>query len=157
MTPTELLDEFKTFCEYATKDLVLPSRASPNEHFYRPPEVWKMRLPDRKSETNKAPYILLQLVTGNDSQAEGEQPESECNIRVVVCCYCSDASEGALNVLNVITRLRTALLRQRVVGKKFTLKMPLEYMLYPDDTAPYFMGEMMTIWELPTIQREVRL
>ena len=114
-----------------------------------------MRLPDKKAETEKAPYILLQLVNGSDSQETGQPQEGECYVRVVACVYSEDASVGAMHLLNLITRLRTALLKQRVIGGQFLLKLPLEYLAYPDDTAPYFMGEMATTWSLPTIEREV--
>lgn len=156
MTPIILLDQFKLFTEFSTKDIILPTRGKPGEKTeHRAPEVWRMRLPDREAETKKAPYILLQLVNGTDEQESGEQPESQCNIRAIVCVCSEDASEGALNVLNIITRLRTDLLKRRVIGRQFTLRMPLEYLVYLDDTAPYFMGEMMTGWEMPIIKREV--
>lgn len=28
---------------------------------------------------------------------------------------------------------------------------------YPDDTAPYFVGEMISTWKLPPVEREVNL
>jgi hypothetical protein len=33
--------------------------------------------------------------------------------------------------------------------------MPLEYIVYPDNAEPYYMGEMMTVWEIPSVEREV--
>ena len=29
------------------------------------------------------------------------------------------------------------------------------YLIYPDDYAPYYFGEMMTNWTIPEIKREV--
>lgn len=62
-----------------------------------------------------------------------------------------------MDVLNLITRIRVALIKAGVIGEQFSIKRPIEYIVYPDSTPPYFMGEMMTIWEMPTIQREVPL
>mgnify|MGYP001090077564 CR=1 FL=1 len=157
MTPIALLDCLKEFAEGCTKDIILPIVPSPKiPEGERSPEVWKMRLPDRESETKKAPYILLQLINGIDQQEEGNPEDSTCNVRIVVGVYADDDSEGALNVLNVITRLRQELLRVREIGKCFSLRTPLEYLVYPDrSTAPFYFGEMMTTWEMPTIKREV--
>ena len=43
-----------------------------------------------------------------------------------------------------------------VVGGQFVLKSPLEMIVYPDSTAPYYLGEMMTKWTMPIIESEVQ-
>ena len=103
------------------------------------------------------PFFLLQFIKGSDDQKEGEQPESECAVRFVFATYSEDGGKGAMDVLNLITRIRVALIKAGVIGEQFSIKRPIEYIVYPDSTPPYFMGEMMTIWEMPTIQREVPL
>ena len=62
-----------------------------------------------------------------------------------------------MDVLNLITRIRVALIKAGIIGEQFSLKRKIEYIVYPDSTPPYFMGEMMTLWEMPIIQREVPL
>lgn len=37
------------------------------------------------------------------------------------------------------------------------LEAGLETIVYPDDTAPYFVGEMISTWMLPPVEREVNL
>lgn len=157
MTPIVLLDELKKFIEEHTKDIILSVRVKPNsgEISERAAEVHKMRLPTKDAETKLIPYILLQFITGKDQQEEGQSSESECKIRIVVATYSEDGGEGALDVLNLLTRIRIALLKAGVIGEQFLIKKPLEYIVYPDDTAPYYMGEMLTIWEIPEIEREV--
>ncbi|SHG90337.1 hypothetical protein [Tepidibacter thalassicus] len=158
MTAVVLLEELKKYIEEHTKDIILSVRVKPSseEAKERPAEVHKMRLPDKEGETKRIPYILLQFLTGKDKQEEGESPESECKIRIIVATYSEDGGEGAMDVLNVLTRIRISLLKDGVVGEQFLIKKPLEYIVYPDDTAPYYMGEMLTIWEMPEIEREVR-
>lgn len=174
MTPVVLLTELKQFIEENTKDIILSVRPVKNKTApgvgaalaeqepedaitERAPEVHVMRLPDKDAETQRIPYILLQFLTGKDEQTPGEQPESECNIRIVVATYSEDGGAGAADLLNVITRIRVALLKAGEVGKRFLLRKPLEYVVYPDETNPYYLGEMLTIWEMPIIQREVIL
>lgn len=154
MTPIDLMEQFKAFTEDALKDLIMPVKTPPTkEAQYRAPEIYLMNLPDVKEDKDKAPYVVLQFLNGDDSQETGDEQESVCNIRVVACAYSDDSSEGPMFVLNMLTRLRTALLEKRVVANRYTLRLPLEYLVYPDNPAPFFFGEMMTVWEIPTIIR----
>ena len=61
-------------------------------------------------------------------------------------------------LLNLMERLRIYLLKQVVIGGQFQLdlKAGLESLVYPDDTAPYYAGEMLSTWILPAVEREVR-
>ncbi len=169
MTPLVLLTELKKFIEENTKDIILSVRPVKNRTPHgegaaqaestvteRAAEVHIMRLPDKDAETQRIPYILLQFLTGKDEHKPAEQPESECNVRIVVATYSEDGGAGAADLLNVLTRIRVALLKAGEVGSQFLLKKPLEYVVYPDDTNPYYLGEMLTIWEMPIIQREVK-
>ena len=167
MTAVILLQRLKEFVQEHTKDMVL--RVKPITHNVygedakaegiteRPPEVHLMRLPSKDAEINRIPYILLQWLAGKDDQQQGEHPESECKIRIIAATYSDNDSEGALDVLNVMTKIRIALLRAGEIGEQFLLRKPLEALVYPDDTQPYFFGEMMSVWEMPTIKREVNL
>ncbi len=170
MTPVELLYELKKFIEANIKDIILSVRPINNkvlpeyggkEEEERPKkraaEVHLMRLPNKDAETNRIPYVLLQFLTGIDEQAEGKFPDSECRIRIVAAVYSEDGGAGSMDLLNVITRIRIALLKTGVIGKQFTLRKPLEYTVYPDETGAYYFGEILTIWGIPAIQREVNL
>ena len=71
--------------------------------------------------------------------------------------WAEDESEGATCVLNLLTRIRVALLKDGVIGERYMLKPPLEMIVYPDGTtAPYYLGEMMTEWEMPVVESEVQ-
>lgn len=158
MTPLELLDALKAFIEKETKDILLPVRVDrkSGKQKERPAEVHKMRLPDKSAEITRIPYILLQFLKNTDDQEEGQRPESECMVRIVAATYSEDGEEGALCVLNLLTRIRIALLKDGVIGERFMLKPPLEMIVYPDNTPPYYMGEMITKWRMPVIESEVQ-
>lgn len=170
MSPLDLLEELKTFIENVTKDLILevrpvklrtirePGAAKETEQMKeRPAEVHLMRLPSKDAETNRIPYVLLQLLTGADTQQAGEPPDGECKVRIVCATYSEDKTKGAIDLLNLITRIRINILKVGIIGKDFILRKPLEYVCYPDDTGEYYLGEIITIWGIPTIQREVDL
>ncbi len=159
MTRVMLMEALKSFSESATAELIMPTRvqSASEEQEFRAAKVYLMRLPDSRSATKKAPYILHQLMTGQDRQTEGNRPESSAQVRSIFCVYSSDEQEGGLMLLNLMERLRIALLRQVDLEHRFSLDLSvdLETFIYPDDTAPYFMGEMISAWKLPTVKREV--
>ena len=158
MTPLDLLDVLEEFVRRETKDMLLPVRVDrrSGEPKERPAEIYKMRLPTKKAQTERVPYLLLQYIKSTDTQEPGQEPESVCTVRIVAATYSEDESEGAMCVLNLLTRIRVAMLKDGVVGGQFVLKSPLEMILYPDSTAPYYLGEMMTTWTMPIIESEVQ-
>lgn len=157
MTPTILLEELKDYIKEITKDIMLPVRVSrtsdqPKE---RPAEVHLMNLPKKEDETQQVPYILIKYLTGKDEQPAGQQTDSGCMVRVIIATYAEDAEEGGMALLNVISRIRYHLLKDRLLAHQFQLDNPLESIIYPEDTRPYYLGELMTSWSLPSIEREV--
>lgn len=163
MTRVVLLARLKTFTKDVTRDLLLP--VSPTEEDPapppRPPAVHLMRLPQFRDSTRKAPYTLHQVITGRDAQSAGTRvPDASAVVRTVFCVYHPDEEEGALALLNLMERFRIALLEQVVIGKQFKLdlKAGLEMMAYPDEgdihTAPYYLGEALSTWILPGIERK---
>jgi hypothetical protein len=156
MTPVILLDNLEEFIKKKTNNIKLQVRVRGTEQKQekeRAADLYKMRLPTKEDETEKVPYILLQFLTGKDGEV---QEGSTCQIRIVVGTYAENDSMGAYDVLNVILRIRSELEKAGVIGGYFALKKPLEYLVYPDNTRPYFFGEMITNWSIPEINREVK-
>lgn len=159
MTPFVLLDELKKFIEKETKDLLSPvmlahGSKGPKE---RAAQVFVMRLKSEKDKVNKVPYILLQFIKSEDRQEPGKAVECRCWVRMIAATYAEDEDEGALALLNLLTRIRLALLREGMVGRQFILESPLEAVMYPDTPVPYHLGEMMSVWRMPKMESEVNL
>ena len=156
----DLLERLKEVTQDAIKDLILPVRIQREgeDQSYRSADVYLMRLPDSKSATKKAPYIIHQLITGRDMQDEGQRVTSTVQVRSIFCVYSDDEQEGGLMLLGLMERLRIKLLKQVVIGERYQLDLTqaAEALIYPDDTAPYFAGAMVTTWKIPSIEREVR-
>lgn len=156
MTPIELLDGLKRFTERVLGDMLLPVRVPPDsgERNQRAPKVYLMRLPDKDAETSQIPYVLYQFLKGEDAQRAGEPVESSCMVRVVCAVYHEDGQEGGLCLLNLMTRLRIELLRAGCIKDAFVLRPELEWLVYPESKPPYYLGEMMTVWDIPTVESE---
>ena len=158
----EFLETLKEFTLNSTADLIMPVRQQKGDAEKPQPRaanVYLMRLPDPKIADKKAPYILHQLIIAKDQQPHGQRPRRYATVRSIFTVYSEDGQEGGLLLLNLVERLRIDLLKKVVIGNRFKLNLDaeLEFMIYPEDIAPYYAGEMVTNWEIPTIEREVKI
>lgn len=156
-----LLEQLKAFTLDATKDLIMPTKIQKEgeEQQYRAADVYLMQLPDGAAAKKKVPYIIHQAITGRDSQAPGERETGSATVRTIFAVYNDDGQEGGLMLLNLMERLRIALLRKVVIGGQFQLDLEagIESFIYPatDEMAPYYAGEMSSVWRMPAVEREV--
>lgn len=160
MNRITLLEQLRDITKTATGDIILPVKEQKGdaEKITRAADIHLMRLPDSRAAQKKAPYIIHQLITGKDIQPQGENETASAVVRSIFCVYNDDEEEGSLMLVNLMERLRIHLLKQVVIGDQFQLDLEagLESMVYPEDTAPYYAGEMVSTWILPAIRREVR-
>lgn len=160
MTKTELLEHLKLFTLEVTKDIILPvaqQKEDKTPPLPRAPEVYKMRLPDSNAAKKKAPYIIHQVLNGQDIQEPETFLVGDTVVRSIFSVYNRDEQEGGLALLELMERMRIALLEQQIIGKQFKLNLQagLETLVYPDGSAPYFGGEMISVWRMPPIERKV--
>jgi len=160
MTRVILLKQLKAFTEVSTRDLLLPVRQQKEDTgppADRAARVYTMRLVKSTAAQKAAPYIIHQVITGKDTQPQGQRAAAQAVIRSVFCIYNDEDEEaGALALLGLMERLRIDFLKQVVIGKQFQLDLEagLESLIYSEDTAPYFIGEMVSIWHIPSAERE---
>ena len=160
LSKTSLLEAIKARTEEATSNMLLPTQMQKGdiENKDRAASVYIGRLPNMKQNMKKAPYILHQMVNSASKQKPGEQLQSKAIVRSIFCVYCEDEQEGTLMLINLMERLRISLLRNPLIGDNAficDLEEGLEDLVYQDDTCPYYLGEMLTTWELPPLKREV--
>lgn len=157
MTKNDLLDALKSFTKEAVGDILCPAPQSEGGEV-RQISVYKMRLPESAAAHKKTPYIIHQVTTGTDTQTAGNvETSARCNIRSIFAIYHQNEEEGALLLLQVMERVRIQLLRSYSLNGQFVLdrEAGIETLVYADDTAPYFIGEMSTVWKMPGIRYEV--
>jgi len=160
MNRVTLLEKLKEFTNESIGDIIMPVQMQKGdaEQKYRAADIHLMRLPYSSQAKKKAPYIIHQLITNKDIQPQGENITGSAVVRSIFCVYNDNEEEGALMLVNLMERLRIHLLKQVVIGDQFQLDLEsgLESIIYPEDTAPYYAGEMISTWILPAIRREVR-
>lgn len=159
MTRVQLVEDLKKFCQEATAKMKLPLAVQKGDtkKQVKAPDIYKMRLPNSEDAKKYTPYILIQLVGSQHVQKEGKPPFYTATVRFIFAVYCEDEQEGAIMLLNVMDRVQQKLLSKAQVGKSFLLNVhePLEAVVYPDNTAPYYAGEMAATFILPPTEREV--
>lgn len=160
MTRVALIEALKRMCEEAVAEMKLPVtvQKGDEEEQVRVPEVYRMRLPNSSSAKKLAPYIIVQLIDSKQVHISSEpKPKYTATVRLICCVYCADEELGAIMLLNLLDRLETFILKKTQIGKSFILDVnePFEAIVYPDDTAPYYAGELIGTFQLPPIQQEV--
>ena len=153
MTPLDLLTSLKGYCEKITKNMQLIARVPENgtEAGERPPQVFVGNLPDKEAEKKAAPYILLKLLT-----KKSDDEESVCRVRIICVTFSENKQENYVQCLNVLTRIEAKLLEDVVIDRRYYCQKPIETIIYDDDLEVYQVGEMMTVWEMPKTERNVR-
>lgn len=159
MTSVMLLEALKLRTEDVTSGLLLPVKPTKEEPEpdNRKPAVYKARLPDEKASNKYAPYVLHTIVNTSYRWQDG-QLIGLANVRTLFCVYSPDEQEGGLMLLNLMERIRISLMANPVLERQFRLDYEggIEQLVYPDDTAPFYLGEMMTVWKMPPVGREER-
>ena len=159
MTTVQLIEDLKNLSKDAVKKMDLPVTVQKGDvkAEMRVPEVYKMRLPNSENAKKYVPYIIVQLVGTQHIQEPGKLPLHTASVRFIFAVYCEDEQAGSIMLLNVMDRVHQKLLSKVQVGKPFLLYIhkPLETVVYPDDTAPYYAGEMAGTFILPPTEREV--
>lgn len=159
MTAVILIDELKSFVEDSVKNFSLPERVQEGdtEQLYRSPKVYKLRLDNSGEAKKKAPYIIIQLEDGYDKQKQSQNGEAAAVIRLIFCVYHENEEDGAVALLNVIEKVRSDIMKKVIIGKCFRLdtEKGLEWLVYNEDTAPYYAGEMIGTFFMPHTEREV--
>lgn len=152
MTPLDLMESLKAYCEDKTKDMLLVARVPDNgtEAGERPPRVFIGNLPDKEAEKKEAPYILLKLLTTKD-----EDEESTAMVRIIIVTFSEDKQENYIQCLNVVSKIKSSLLEDVVIQERYSCQKPIESIMYDEDLEVYQIGEIMTTWEMPQVNRDV--
>jgi hypothetical protein len=148
-TPVLLVDGLKAFIEVVVNDYQLETK---NKNMVKPPQVIAGYLPskDPKSETPDFPFVIVRFAEGTDSDED-----SRVIIKIIAGTYSEDAQEGWRDPANILQRIRTELMKHRVVGGKFRLEFPLRIEMSEEQPFPEWIGVMTTTWTIAQPVEEV--
>ena len=167
MTKITLLEQLKAFTETQTGGLMLPVQPTEEDEHpkNRAVSVYVPCLPEPRSFEQKAPFITHGVLTGNDMDEEEQRGlrrmQASAVVRSRFCVFHADEQAGGLALLNLMERLRIALLETIWIGPfKLNVKAGLNMLVYPKDlyqmpASPFHLGEMVSSWIMPTIERKL--
>ena len=168
MNSIVLLDELKAFTIRRTRDLPLPVQPTPENRAPAPraADVYVPCLPDLRSYESKAPFITHEVIKTLDRAVQERgavRMRAAAVVRTCFCVYHENSEEGALALLDLMERFRFGLLEEIWLGDVFKLDIytGLESEVYPEDPYgtkkdPFHIGETVSAWALPAIERKVR-
>jgi hypothetical protein len=119
-----------------------------------PPRVVKGRIP--RTVTGEIALDQLANVPNVIVQAIKAKIEIDCThvtVRMLFSTYDENPdSQGYQDCLNLIETAAIALTTfgQAAIDKAYPIVMPIEWSLVESDCMPHFVGEMTTLWELPS-------
>lgn len=108
-------------------------------------------LPKKTKDTLNAPEfpcILIRALKGFDEDA------SRPKIKLFFATE-SEENDGFLELMNLMERVRIALLRKGCLDQRFRLERPYEWEIYEEQAEPVWIGEALTQWTMPTVLEEV--
>lgn len=147
MTPLLLIDTLVETLTGVVRNYALETGTGAAD---RAPQVVAGWLPPKTNDDDDPdfPYVIARLVAGTDTEEQGT-----VRVRLLVGTHSEDA-DGWRDALNVVERIRQALMTQRTIDDRYRLQMPLEWEMPDDQPYPQFVAQMTTIW---TMYRPVEL
>lgn len=148
MTTIDLLRAAKIFTERSVGKITM-SKKTGGEEVDAKIEVYTGYIPEKEDELKAAPYILIQAVKGTNDE---EKQENTVNLRFVIVLRFEDSEEGYLGVLEVLERLQTEMRKSGLFQNQYGIG-KIEWLLYPQDTKPYYIGEMTVECQKQNVKR----
>lgn len=158
MTELELIDALSAKLEELFKGYTLLNKAKVLQEV----KIFKQFIPQSSGVTigglkgvegyndsdfeSNFPCIIVRYQEHTDKE-ERRIDQSITNIKLIFGIYDeADECQGYRDILNMIGVIRSALLRERIIGKLFWLNMPVKTRLLEADTWPVYYGEMDMIF-----------
>lgn len=148
----DLLQELEKFVRKSMKGLMLPVNpyGRAEKALEREIAVFSPAMPEPEENAQKVPYILLTILNGAD-----DEDGSSVNVRAVITTYNEDPVKGKVVLLHIIEKLRFDFMRAGIIGEKYRVQKPFEWLIYPDDTGMNHLGELSINLAIPTVELDI--
>ena len=144
-TPLLLVDELCTIAEAATADLLLENEnnslsAAQIVAGFLDEDIPTTGKPSEPSTL--APFVIVRFLSAKDMLGQ-----STATVKFIAMTY-SKRGQGWRDAVELLIRIRMALLRNQTVGKRFRLEHPIEWEMPEDRPWPYSVAWMTTTWTI---------
>ncbi|UPK45889.1 hypothetical protein [Paenibacillus pabuli] len=171
----ELLQDLKTFLEDLTKDMSLGDEKKPPsvhigflplkvagppdspEELAVPAQIKGYKnvqtLPADEMNAGDFPFIILRATEVND-EWEGSQEKAFVPVKLMFATRSTD-EDGYRDILHLAQVMRQAFLESPMVGVAAEAQRPIKTIIHEEQPYPQWVGEMRTIWSIPSPTRKV--
>jgi hypothetical protein len=150
MTPIVLVDELVKFIESVVDEFELQSNVSGVKKSPQVVPGWlKEKKPNQQQDPPDFPYVIVRYIEDNDT-GNGNL----ATVRIIAGTYSEDVQDGWRDCMNVLTRIKVALLKQPIVGKVFRVEHLIKTELPEEQPFPEWVAFMTLNVTMPSVQEE---
>ena len=148
-TPIMLVDRLIDFIKPVVDEYVLPSNVP---GVSKAPQVVSGYLPEKKPGLGQNPpdfpYVIVRYLDDNDTD-----DNNIARVKIIAGTYSEDTQGGWRDCMNVITKIKAALLKQRFFGP-FKVEKPVKTELPEEQPYPEWVAFLMLTITIPQVQEE---
>ncbi|WP_025847608.1 hypothetical protein [Paenibacillus ehimensis] len=152
MTPLILVDDLVSFIKPVVQQFVLESNAT---GISKAPQVIAGYLKEKKAVQNQNPpdfpYVIVRFLEDDDSEES-----YSASIRIIAGTYSEDEQNGWRDPVNILSRIKIALLENRIIGKPFWTEKPIKIELPEEQVFPEWVAWMTLRFTVPQVQSQVQ-
>lgn len=150
MTPIILVDELVKFITPVVAEFDLQSNVAGVK---KAPQVLagylKEKKPGAKQNPPDFPYVIVRYLDDSDTE-DG----SVATVKIYAGTYSEDEQGGWRDALNILTRIKVALLKQRFIGGPFRIEYPVKTELPEEQPYPEWVAWLTLTVAIPHVIEE---
>ncbi|TVX93045.1 hypothetical protein [Paenibacillus agilis] len=127
---------------------------------FKPPNIFDWSTPFKDPKPDPAnvkkddfPYVFVRALSGIESGPEAGILSSKIDVLITFGVYSiSDdkssqlSADGAYDLINLMERVKIALLRQGIIDRRYELSMPYKWEIPDEQAYPMWFGQAFTTW-----------
>ena len=111
------------------------------------------QLEEQPPEDVPEPYVIVRIPGG---ELPGQDTRQQVELVLVVCVYDPDPNrQGFQDALHIVNAILTHYGRNGIVGRRYEVQYPIQWVVPEEDTHPYYFAGMALKLAAPAIFKEV--
>ena len=131
----------------------LPIRAGADLEPELDPEEDPDLEPEQPPEDVPEPYVIVRIPGG---ELPNQDTRQQVELVLVICVYDPDPNrQGFRDALHIVNTILTHYGRNGIVGRRYEVQYPIQWVVPEEDTHPYYFAGMALKLAAPAIFKEV--
>ncbi len=111
------------------------------------------QLEEQPPEDVPEPYVIVRIPGG---ELPGQDTRQQVELVLVICVYDPDPNrQGFRDALHIVNTILTHYGRNGIVGRRYEVQYPIQWVVPEEDTHPYYFAGMALKLAAPAIFKEV--